>query len=56
MPLTDQSEPIWTIRHLVAALGNLSVDSAREFTYLDCFPKPRAGFARNLWLREDVLA
>lgn len=29
---------------------------AREYTYGAGFPEPRAGFAPNLWLREEVLA
>lgn len=47
----DLSAPIWTIDHVAAAL-HLSTDRAREYTYS---PAPRAGFGRNLWLRQDVL-
>jgi hypothetical protein len=50
----DLSVPIWTIEH-VAAACHLSVDAAREYTYRDDFPAAKTGFARNLWLREDVL-
>ncbi|WP_148575018.1 hypothetical protein [Nocardioides caldifontis] len=58
MPTTeiDLNDPIWTIRHVAAALDHLSVDSAREHTYRADFPAPRAPFASNLWLREEVLA
>ena len=52
----DLSVPIWTIEHVAAALGNLSMDAAREYTYTAAFPSAKAGFARNLWLREEVLA
>jgi hypothetical protein len=51
----DLSVPIWTIEHVAAAL-RLSVDTAREYTYTPAFPAARAGFARHLWLREEVLA
>lgn len=51
----DLSVPIWTIEHVAAAL-HLSEDTARQHTYLSSFPAPRAGFNRNLWLREQVLA
>jgi hypothetical protein len=51
----DLSVPIWTIDHVAAAL-HLSVDTAREHTYTAGFPAPRGGFARHLWLREEVLA
>jgi hypothetical protein len=49
------SVPIWTIHHVAAALP-LKEDTAREYTYTPAFPAARAGFSRNLWLREDVLA
>ena len=48
------SVPIWTIEHVAAAL-HLSVDAAREYTYLPDFPRPRAGFSKNLWSRTEVL-
>ncbi|KAA1423554.1 hypothetical protein FE697_008120 [Mumia zhuanghuii] len=51
----DLNAPIWGIHHLADALG-LSADRAREHTYSPAFPAPKAGFASNLWLREDVLA
>ena len=51
----DLSAPIWAIEHVAAAL-HLSVDTAREYTYRAGFPAAKAGFARNLWLREEVLA
>jgi hypothetical protein len=51
----DLSVPIWTIEHVAAAL-HLSVDAAREYTYRADFPASKAGFGRNLWLREAVLA
>jgi hypothetical protein len=50
----DLSQPIWTIEHVAAAL-HLSVDRARECSYLTSFPAPRAGFSRHLWPREAVL-
>jgi hypothetical protein len=50
----DLSVPIWTIEHVAAAL-HLSVDAAREYTYRTDFPRPRDGFARNLWTRQEVL-
>jgi hypothetical protein len=50
----DLSVPIWTIEH-VAAACHLSVDAAREYTYRTDFPRPRAGFSRNLWTRQEVL-
>ena len=50
----DLSVPIWTIEHVAAAF-HLSVDAAREYTYRTDFPRPRAGFARNLWTRQEVL-
>lgn len=50
----DLNAPIWGIHHLADALG-LSADRAREHTYSPAFPAPKAGFASNLWLREDVL-
>ncbi len=50
----DLSVPIWTIDHVAAAL-HLSVDTAREYTYLVDFPAPKAGFSRSLWLCEEVL-
>ena len=50
----DLNAPIWAIDHLAAALG-VSIDTAREHTYSLTFPAARAGFSRNLWLREDVL-
>jgi hypothetical protein len=50
----DLSVPIWTIEH-VAAACHLSVDAAREYTYRADFPRPRAGFSRNLWTRQEVL-
>jgi hypothetical protein len=46
----DLSVPIWTIEHVAAAL-QLSVDTAREYTYRTDFPHPRAGFSRDLWTR-----
>jgi hypothetical protein len=48
----DLSVPIWTI---VAAAFHLSVDATREYTYREDFPRPRAGFSRNLWTRQEVL-
>ncbi|MCL8251719.1 hypothetical protein AERO_10020 [Aeromicrobium fastidiosum] len=51
----DLNAPIWAIDHLAAALG-VTVDTAREHTYSSSFPAARAGFARNLWLRDEVLA
>jgi hypothetical protein len=51
----DLSAPIWAIEHVAAAL-HLEVDTAREYTYRADFPAPRAGFSRNLWTREKVLA
>jgi hypothetical protein len=51
----DLSVPIWTIEHVAAAF-HLEVDTAREYTYREDFPRPRAGFSRNLWTREEVLA
>lgn len=51
----DLSVPIWTIEH-VAAVLHLSVDTAREYTYRPDFPAAKVGFARNLWLCEEVLA
>lgn len=53
-PVVDLAVPIWTIEHVAAAL-HLSVDRAREYTYLPSFPAPRAGFTRNLWARQGVL-
>jgi hypothetical protein len=50
----DLSVPIWTIEHVAAAF-HLSVDAAREYTYRADFPRPRAGFSRNLWTRQEVL-
>jgi hypothetical protein len=50
----DLSVPIWTIEHVAAAF-HLSVDAAREYTYRPDFPRPRDGFARNLWTRQEVL-
>ena len=50
----DLSVPIWTIEHVAAAF-HLSVDAAREYTYRKDFPRPRAGFSRNLWTRQEVL-
>ena len=50
----DLSVPIWTIEHVAAAF-HLSVDAAREYTYREDFPRPRAGFSRNLWTRQEVL-
>jgi hypothetical protein len=32
------------------------VDTAREYTHRADFPAAKGGFARNLWLREQVLA
>lgn len=52
----DLSVPIWTIEHVAAALGNLSLDAARAYTYTAAFPSAKASFARNLRLREEVLA
>jgi len=51
----DLNAPIWAIDHLADALG-VSIDTAREHTYSPSFPAARAGFARNLWLRDQVLA
>ncbi|AXT84672.1 hypothetical protein C6I20_05345 [Aeromicrobium sp. A1-2] len=51
----DLNSPIWTIDH-VATVLLLSVDRAREHTYGTTFPKPKAGFSSNLWLRDEVLA
>jgi hypothetical protein len=51
----DLNTHIWAIDHVAAALF-LSVDTAREHTYSHDFPKAKASFASNLWLREDVLA
>jgi hypothetical protein len=51
----DLSVPIWAIDHLSEALG-VSIDTAREHTYSPSFPAARAGFARNVWLRDQVLA
>lgn len=51
----DLTTPIWSIDHVAAALGGLSVDRARKYTSSSAFPAPRAGFAKNLWLRADVL-
>jgi hypothetical protein len=31
------------------------VNAAREYTYRPDFPRPRAGFSKHLWVREDVL-
>jgi hypothetical protein len=31
------------------------VDTAREYTYREDFPRPRAGFAKHLWTRAEVL-
>ena len=50
----DLSVPIWTIEHVAAAF-HLEVDTAREYTYRTDFPRPRAGFSRNLWTRQEVL-
>jgi hypothetical protein len=50
----DLNAPIWAIDHVAAAL-HVSVDSAREHTYSLTFPAARAGFSKNLWLREEVL-
>ena len=50
----DLSVPIWTIEHVSAAF-HLEVDTAREYTHRVDFPRPRAGFARNLWTRQEVL-
>jgi hypothetical protein len=50
----DLSVPIWTIEHVAAAF-HLSVDAAREYTYREDFPRPRTGFSRNLWTRQEVL-
>jgi hypothetical protein len=50
----DLSVPIWTIEHVAAAF-HLSVDAAREYTYREDFPRPRDGFSRNLWTRQEVL-
>lgn len=47
--------PIWDIHHVAEALL-LSVDTAREHSRNPTFPRPKAGFAKNLWLREEVLA
>jgi len=51
----DLSAPIWGIEEIAAVL-KLEVDSAREYTYREDFPRPRDGFSRNLWTREEVLA
>ncbi|MGN6687126.1 MAG: hypothetical protein ACTHK1_06280 [Actinomycetales bacterium] len=51
----DLSVPIWTIEHVAAALF-VSVDTAHHHTYAADFPGAAEGFARNLWLREEVLA
>jgi hypothetical protein len=51
----DLSVPIWTIEHVAAAF-HLEVDTAREYTYRESFPRPRAGFSRNVWTREEILA
>src|SRR3954454_4476688 len=51
----DLSVPVWTIEHVAAAL-HCSVDAAREHTYRADFPRPRAGFSKNLWTRTEVLA
>jgi len=48
------SAPIWAIEHVAVAL-HLEVDTAREYTSSPTFPAPKAGFARHLWLREEVL-
>lgn len=50
----DLAVPIWTIDHVAAGL-HLSVDAAREYTYRPDFPRPRAGFSKNLWTRTEVL-
>lgn len=49
------TDPIWTIEH-VAGVLRVATDTAREYTYRADFPAPRVLGARNLWLREDVLA
>jgi hypothetical protein len=50
----DLPAPIWGIEEIAAVL-ELEVDSAREYTYREDFPRPRDGFSRNLWTREKVL-
>lgn len=52
----DLTVPIWTIEHVAAALGSINVGAARGYTYTAGFPAAMQGFARNLWLREEVLA
>jgi hypothetical protein len=31
------------------------VDATREYTHRGDFPRPRAGFSKNLWTRTEVL-
>lgn len=50
----DLNRPIWDINHLADALF-VTVDRAREYTYRADFPAAKHGFAKNLWLREEVL-
>jgi hypothetical protein len=50
----ELSRPIWDINHVADALF-VTIDRAREYTYRADFPAAKDGFAKNLWLREDVL-
>jgi hypothetical protein len=50
----DWSAPIWAIEEIAAAF-RLKKDTAREYTYLESFPRPVTGFAKNLWPRDEVL-
>jgi hypothetical protein len=51
----DLNAPIWAIDHIAVIFG-VGVDRAHKLTRSHDFPAPRAGFSRNLWLREEVLA
>ena len=51
----DLSSPVYAIES-IALLLHVSVDTARQYTYRKDFPAPRVLGARNLWMREDVLA
>jgi hypothetical protein len=54
-PAFDLSLPVYTIES-IAILLHVSVDTARQYTYRKDFPAPRVLGARNLWVREEVLA
>lgn len=50
----DLTDPMFAIEHL-ARLLYVEVDTAREFTYRDDFPKPIKIGRRWLWFPDEVL-